>query len=383
MLPSSPWTLLGLDPATATPRDLQRAYARLLKIHRPDEDPEAFQRLHQAYQTAKARLENAPRSPSAPDRPTAPLTIRLSPVAEPRLPEQPVPVSTPPLHQEQPIPSYRAAPLPADILPPAFLEALSQFDQALASNTPTTTEAATDALFESNLRYPETTQFLDTALAQRFERSPGAIADALHAAYLVRLLEHGCSRLAESVIERLHETNQVAELRKIASEVSEKRARLANPAAAQCLMQLGIHLATTHIYTAEWLANTAYPHLSPTQQKRLEPRFNHQARFGHAFRTLSDEDRQRWRSIIQDPAFAESTDWQTKPNKAFLRRTAKTLEASPELLQPFLPESALQILASAQSKTSSSLTEGSGAGCLWFLALFAIIKVLSAIFSDR
>jgi hypothetical protein len=46
--------LLGLRPdADAT--DVKRAYARLLRTTRPDEDAEAFQRLHAAYKTALAQ----------------------------------------------------------------------------------------------------------------------------------------------------------------------------------------------------------------------------------------------------------------------------------------------------------------------------------------
>lgn len=52
--------LLELSQA-ATERDLKRAYARLLKLHRPDTDSETFQRLRQAYECALADL-NRPAS---------------------------------------------------------------------------------------------------------------------------------------------------------------------------------------------------------------------------------------------------------------------------------------------------------------------------------
>lgn len=47
------WALeaLELEP-DADERAIKRAYARLLRDNRPDEHPEAFQRLHEAYQTA-------------------------------------------------------------------------------------------------------------------------------------------------------------------------------------------------------------------------------------------------------------------------------------------------------------------------------------------
>ncbi|MFM0305380.1 J domain-containing protein [Paraburkholderia sediminicola] len=46
-----PWNVLGIA-ANADERSVRRAYARLLKQQRPDEDAEAFQRLRYAYESA-------------------------------------------------------------------------------------------------------------------------------------------------------------------------------------------------------------------------------------------------------------------------------------------------------------------------------------------
>ena len=46
-----PWDVLGIA-ANADERTVRRAYARLLKQQRPDEDAEAFQRLRYAYESA-------------------------------------------------------------------------------------------------------------------------------------------------------------------------------------------------------------------------------------------------------------------------------------------------------------------------------------------
>ena len=45
----SPFKILGLDD-TADIGTIKRAYAKLLRTHRPDEDAVAFQRLHEAYE---------------------------------------------------------------------------------------------------------------------------------------------------------------------------------------------------------------------------------------------------------------------------------------------------------------------------------------------
>ncbi len=50
---SDPWTLLGIE-RNASEREIKSAYARLLRITRPDEDAEAFQRLVEARDAALA-----------------------------------------------------------------------------------------------------------------------------------------------------------------------------------------------------------------------------------------------------------------------------------------------------------------------------------------
>jgi uncharacterized RDD family membrane protein YckC len=61
----NPWTLLQIDP-TDDSRAIKRAYAKLLKQHRPDEDPDGFQRLHQAYKQALTMAEQGGPGPASP-----------------------------------------------------------------------------------------------------------------------------------------------------------------------------------------------------------------------------------------------------------------------------------------------------------------------------
>ena len=49
--PMDCWEILGLDDE-ADERTIKRQYAKLLKVHRPDDDAEAFQRLREAYEEA-------------------------------------------------------------------------------------------------------------------------------------------------------------------------------------------------------------------------------------------------------------------------------------------------------------------------------------------
>ena len=51
----TPLEILGLDPG-AEEQAIKRAYAKLLKVHRPDQDPEGFRRIRDAYEQAIEQL---------------------------------------------------------------------------------------------------------------------------------------------------------------------------------------------------------------------------------------------------------------------------------------------------------------------------------------
>lgn len=56
----TPWDILELDPSGATTRDVKRAYARVLRRHRPEDDREGFAKVYEAYQQALNELEVGP-----------------------------------------------------------------------------------------------------------------------------------------------------------------------------------------------------------------------------------------------------------------------------------------------------------------------------------
>src|ERR1700756_1745891 len=88
-----PWDVLGIA-ANADERTVRRAYARLLKQQRPDEDAEAFQRLRYAYESALQMAAGAAtliRVEMAGGEPVIASTMRVTPASTPPASPAPMP----------------------------------------------------------------------------------------------------------------------------------------------------------------------------------------------------------------------------------------------------------------------------------------------------
>lgn len=85
------WTTLGMQ-ASSDERDIKRAYAKKLKVTRPDDDPVAFQQLHDAYESALRLARQAFQADADADDGLAPAP------AYPELPA-PAPAAAPAMEQ--------------------------------------------------------------------------------------------------------------------------------------------------------------------------------------------------------------------------------------------------------------------------------------------
>lgn len=77
-----PRGVLGVGP-DATDEDIRQAYLRKVKAHPPDRDPEAFERIRDAYELLRDPRRRAALILLAPD-PTGPLTDLLRGGPQPR-----------------------------------------------------------------------------------------------------------------------------------------------------------------------------------------------------------------------------------------------------------------------------------------------------------
>jgi hypothetical protein len=99
--PANPFDLLGVRPGVSD-RDLRRAYARLIRTYKPEQFPEHFRRIREAYETVQryAPFFETPESPAEapaprpvpaapePDDPARPAAERPVPSPRPRLLEE-------------------------------------------------------------------------------------------------------------------------------------------------------------------------------------------------------------------------------------------------------------------------------------------------------
>ena len=102
------WGILGIEP-TDSERHIKRAYAKKLKVTRPDDDPTGFQELHNAFKTALVLARAEPYTPPTPAAPAAnrvEITYDDGQTLRFENADEPVPVSPPappadPLSDEQ------------------------------------------------------------------------------------------------------------------------------------------------------------------------------------------------------------------------------------------------------------------------------------------
>ncbi len=291
----SPWSILGLERSGATEKDVKRAYARLLREHRPDTDPDGFQRVRQAYEAALGWLKRAAAeeaededaSDGAPVPADAPVpgSMGLVPFGAPR-------VTPGPGETEDAGAGPPPEPGPVDPLDAAQLEVAA----ALGTGDPVRLRAALDYFSQLCSGSPRTMSRWSTALPRIFTGRLDHLADSVPDEQFVRELGAGFNNVTLAALSQWEDKQLIGRMCQFARFLRrpDHQTLLNNPAAAFALARLGFAIGFYDPQLAHFLANSAYPLLDTHMREAAMNDLDRQMGLGKIFSRMSVDQKIFW-----------------------------------------------------------------------------------------
>ncbi len=327
-LPPEPWDILQLDPATATERDVKRAYARLIKSYRPDTNPAEFQQVREAYEYALHVLRQEPAT---------------APVIPTEFPQGEVPPAAEPASVE---------------LPEDFQAALADVQYSVAH--PTTSSLTASFAKLRNLVLPQVPLLpaWEHALLQVFADQPQTLGKLLEPEAIFRLLSYDCTALANLAVEQWYLEGLTLRLAQLANRCDAMRPPLESPPVVMLQMRLAMLVAFVNLPVSHRLANTHYPKLPPNVRDWVMPRLENRMSAAKLFEMLPLETRRFWERRLF-PEDNETVEWDlatVEPNYREITLRCPLSWPGYNLLREVIPPSVLQALRS-RSQTAVRSTK--------------------------
>lgn len=288
------WEILGLDPSTATEREVKSAYARLIKKHRPDEDPDGFQRVRQAFEAAVAWLA------SGRDRASETVII-----------------------PNDPVPEKSAAPVP-----PALIEVEIEIIAARDANNLATMALAMTKLLPVCLEIAPGAagvQLWQDSLRRVTEGRVDRLVPGVMTAQLMTELEHGSAVITHAVLDHCEEVNEMTPVLALGSAILESPKRVASYEASIAALRVALLTGFLVPMNAPKLCNIAFPHVDKQAREHLIPQAEQQAAIGRIMFGLKHELIRFWHPRILRPQF--SWNWDDEESQRALAELAKARDA--------------------------------------------------------
>jgi hypothetical protein len=322
-----PWSTLELDPAAATERDVKRAYAKRLKTCRPDQDPEGFRELHEAYTTALGELQWRGSG--------APVSVPI-PADAVTAPEPPPAVVAAAAATARSTTTDAVAPPVAVSLPSSITavdEALDALELALkegregVADLVRTCEQALYEHPESALRWGD----LMHDLVDRHGSHPDL---RLKPEAMLFELEHGGVGATLAIIGRLDRQGTPQGIASLANLLLENKRRIAGPGAGLAAARLAAAAAFWANRHAAPLADFAYQHLARGERDyHMHMIDQHRAMADH-FRLVPDRYRAYWRQRVMNSPGKDA--WDDEESREALQWLQTTLGRSAPHFETFL-----------------------------------------------
>lgn len=320
------WGILELDPATATAKDVKRSYAKRLKTCRPDQDPEGFRLLHEAYTGALAELQWRDSPGGSP-----PGSGVFEVVAED-------PLSTEAAgFRDQPVP----LPEPVQLSPglAAVVDVMDRLESALKSGSGGVATLVREAEAVLVAHPAEVERWGE--LLHDLIRNHGMHEDLrLKPEAILFELERNGLAATVAVIDRLDRQGIPRGIRGLSELFSGNRKRIATPAGGIACARLAGVAAFWAPGAVEELANLAYENLARGERDFQMQMIDHHAGMRGFLSMVPDAFRSFLRQRLMDAGGSEV--WDCEEGAAVLR-WLKTPQAKAgpvyEVIRKLLPES--------------------------------------------
>lgn len=331
------WHLLKLNPETATPKDVKAAYARLLKSHRPDRDPEGFRRVREAYEQAMARFADAP-----PDR----RSVRPEPLTPEPLTPEPPPYVVPSL----PLPSQADQPEGE-----AWKLARARLAKALATGeTPVIQHAFEAFVRQSRIdRMPMRQEA--AALLAVLGSEAAALGKFVSPAWLVRCLEHGLPEIPRQVVDNWVTSENTPSLLALGEELAESIRHVESDDSLEVIAVLVRATVFWDVHLACCILDRVEPLMPPSGVKFLQDRTDPELALGRMFSTVPQQHRRFWEKLVHRDK--TPVDWKSREVKealAWLRENRGASWDGYEVVRPLLPPREWSRFEKAAARSLSS-----------------------------
>ncbi len=321
---ANPWSILGLDPDTANEKQVRSAYAKLLKIYRPDQDPEGFQRLRTAYELALKWLQQ--RSPTHDDdwaddvvnvllqEPSVetPPAVSTSPIALPSLlsswAEGEVPV-LPHKLGEEPVIEQRRHSKPERNWPRQWSYSLESLDCAL-KGTPRHMDVIAQALsaLASDVMECGIPPFaLECILSDAFDEDMKLFGMSAPVAILFCLLRGGCAGFVQSAMDALEKAGNQAHLAVLVQKLDDCLTDALSPSTVDVFFRAAGLMALHKPFIAHSILRKLQHLLDASEYSIKLDSLQIAITRGLAFRDLVPEHRSFWSQRLDHPDAA--CDW--------------------------------------------------------------------------
>lgn len=411
--PPDPWELLELDRSASGEREVKRAYARLLKRHRPDQDPEGFQRVSEAYQQAlrdvREDLENAPsQGGMAVEPPVLPMAPEVAEVADSSKTDHgsagtesgpggdlnsasaSASGTSEPSAEPEPAPARRRLEDFPD-LPEKFLSGCERLRQRL----------------QRVAQSPESPEF--NMLRNMVREDPAALAapwvvvlDALfqterglrllpqiHAQDVLLLMRHGEGGCAARILmtwrEEITLLNRLTQLANLMLEQ-----KVADDPAMLRAMHFTAQMAAFHLpHIASRLADELYRQTGPGVREQIVREIELRGAAGKVFAAFSLPDRRVWEHQLFESG-EDAADWNRPENMSALQSViagcGQEWEGWPLVTrvvpEPVLNQTLAQVRQAQAAARPKSKRDWLPSGRWAFVILWAAAHLLSAVFKD-